>query len=172
MLFGERYRPFNILYTMYFSGFIFSFVISVYEEYKEIIILIFVSTFIPLLWLFFEFEYSILILHLMFLGFLVKKGIENMDIKDKIMIAVVTLSHIIYMGFEVSFVLFYWLFVTIYSVALFYYLLTRHSLLKKPIIIKNKIMRYTMLVCSRYSLYLYTFHILILILIKKCFLQI
>jgi hypothetical protein len=104
----------------------------------------------------------------MFFGVLLKK--ENSDRYDKITIGIIYFVVFLYDYLEVGNTPAYYIPVGIYLLGLFYYLINNYKTLKDRVVIENKIVRNAVLICSRYSLYLYTLHILILILIKKCLL--
>jgi hypothetical protein len=166
---NRSYLPINLLFTMYLMGFVLNSISERYASHGKKLFIFFLILLFPLSVLSAYFiEYGLIILYLMFFGVLLKK--ENKDKYDKITIGIIYFVIFLYDCLEVGYIPVYCIPVGIYLLGLFYYLINNYKTLKDRVVIENKIARNTVLICSRYSLYLYTLHILILILIKKCLL--
>ncbi|MDR2760578.1 MAG: conjugal transfer protein TraX [Rickettsiales bacterium] len=166
--FGYQVFPLNILYTMYISGFALPPLKNYYDNMKRrgCFALFLAMFFTPLLAVSIVFEYGALILYLMFFGALLKK--EKKDAGDYSTFFVIFLSLIFYASMDIGFVTSYMVIIFTCFFCLFYFLIKKHSSLRNPVYVKSKSLDLCLLFFSRFSLYLYPIHILLLILIKKC----
>jgi hypothetical protein len=160
--------PLNILYTLYIFGFTLKSVERFYRKHEPFFLFVLVMFLFLIIPSGLFVEYGFAVLYYMFFGVLVKK--ENLSSYDKTAIFTIYLCVTFYMYEEVMFNKFYCFLATLYLAALFLYMrIQRNSMLDK-IIVSDERIKKTMLICSRYSLYLYVLHIAIYMLIARCLL--
>jgi hypothetical protein len=164
--FNYQIVPLNILYTMYFSGFLLKGMEKVYSISKPLLILIVISSRSLITPSALFIEYGLVVLYYMFVAVLIKKN--PLTLSDRAMILILYVFVAIFMCDELFFRPTYCVLATLYLASLFLYLRTKQNSLRDTVNIKNKIIKNAILVCSRYSLYLYVIHITIYMLIAKC----
>jgi hypothetical protein len=164
--FSNYFLPINLLLTMYLMSFLLDGAKNFYNSSKKIFIALLIILFPIVIITIYFIEYGLLILYLMLLGVFIKK--DRWDVYDKITVATLYFITIVYYHYtelmqNVPYLCLFFL----YFSGLVYYLIKNYKFLKNTVTIKNKTLKNAILISSRYSLYLYVFHLLMFNLLRK-----